>query len=153
MKALVVRDARKTDISAIMGIENASPTAAHWSNSHYGEALSEPERLILVAEQDQSDVVGFLVASTAIWEWELENIAVSPIARRRGIGRTLMTALIDRARQTGATEIRQEIRASNTAAQKLGLSVGFVQHGRRSNYYRDPVEDALLFKHLLDRDR
>lgn len=153
MKALVVRDARKTDISAIMGIENASPTAAHWSNSHYGEALSEPERLILVAEQDQSDVVGFLVASTAIWEWELENIAVSPIARRRGIGRTLMTALIDRARQTGATEIRQEIRASNTAAQKLGLSVGFIQQGRRSNYYRDPVEDALLFKHLLDRDR
>lgn len=153
MKAPVVRDARKIDISAIMGIQNASPTAAHWSESHYGEGLSEPERLILVAEQDQSGVVGFLVASTAIREWELENIAVSPAARRRGIGRALITALIDRARQTGAREIRQEVRASNLAAQNLGLSVGFVQQGRRSNYYRDPVEDALLFKHLLGRDR
>jgi ribosomal protein S18 acetylase RimI-like enzyme len=57
--------------------------------------------------------------------------------------------LIDRAREAGATEIRQEIRVSNTAAQKLGLSVGFIQQGRRPDYYRDPVEDALLFKHLL----
>jgi [ribosomal protein S18]-alanine N-acetyltransferase len=153
MIALVVRDARKSDISAIRGIENASPTAAHWSESHYGEALSAPERLILVAEQDQSGVVGFLVASIAIREWELENIAVSPAARRRGIGRALMTALIDRARRTGSTEIRQEVRASNLAAQNLGLSVGFVQQGRRSNYYRDPVEDALLLKHLLGHDQ
>ena len=153
MKAVVVRDARKIDISAIMRIENGSPTAAQWSESHYGEALSDPERLILVAEQEQSEVVGFLVASAAIQEWELENIAVSPEARRQEIGRALMTALIDRARQTGATEIRQEIRASNIAAQKLGLSLGFIQEGRRANYYRDPVEDALLFKHLLGRHR
>ena len=102
-----------------------------------------------MAEQGQSEILGFLVASVAIKEWELENIAVTPQAQRGGIGRALMMALIDRARQANATEIRQEIRASNTAAQKLGLSVGFIQEGRRRNYYRDPVEDALLFKHLL----
>jgi len=149
MKSMVIRDARKTDIPAIMAIETASPTAAHWSESHYGKALSESGRLIMVAEQEQSELVGFLVTSVVVKEWELENIAVSPVARQRRTGHALMTALIDRARQAGATEIRQEIRASNVAAQKLGLSVGFVQDGRRANYYRDPLEDALLFKHLL----
>lgn len=94
-------------------------------------------------------VVGFLVASTAISEWELENIAVAPESRKQGIGRALLGSLIVRARESGAKEIRQEIRASNSAAQKLGLSVGFIQEGRRPSYYRDPVEDALLFKYLL----
>ena len=151
MQALVIRDAREGDSPAIVAIQSASPTAAHWPESHYGNALNDPGRVVLVAEQGQSEILGFLVASVAIKEWELENIAVTPQAQRGGIGRGLMMALIDRARQANATEIRQEIRASNKAAQKLGLSVGFAQEGRRRNYYRDPVEDALLFKHLLGR--
>ena len=149
MKALVIRNAEESDIQAIIAIQNESTAAAQWPESHYGKALNEPGRLILVAEQEQSEILAFLVASTSIKEWELENIAVSPRILRRGVGRALMTAFIDQAREAGATEIRQEIRASNTAAQKLGLSVGFTHQGQRPNYYRDPVEDALLFKHLL----
>ena len=60
-----------------------------------------------------------------------------------------MEALIDRAGESGASEIRQEIRASNAAAQRLGQSVGFVQRGRRKDYYRNPDEDALLFNYLI----
>jgi [ribosomal protein S18]-alanine N-acetyltransferase len=151
MQALVIRDAREGDPQAIVAIQSVSPNAAHWPESYYGNALNDPGRLVLVAEQGQSEILGFLVASVAIKEWELENIAVTPQAQRGGIGRALMMALIDRARQANATEIRQEIRASNKTAQKLGLSVGFIHEGRRPNYYRDPVEDALLFKHLLGR--
>ena len=149
MKGLIIRDASAGDISAIIAIQNASSNAAHWSESHYRKALEQAERLILIAEENEWGILGFLVASIVVDEWELENIVVTPHARRRGIGRALMSALIDRARQSNATEIRQEIRVSNTAAQKLGLSVGFMQEGRRPSYYRDPIEDALLFKHLL----
>jgi len=149
MKALVIRSAKDTDIPTIVSIEAAAPGAAHWPKSHYGRALTDAGRLVLVAEQAEFEVLGFLVAYISIPEWELENIAVSPEARRRGVGRALMTALVERALQAGATEIRQEVRASNTAAQKLGLSVGFIPEGRRPDYYRDPTEDALLFKHLL----
>ena len=149
MKALVIRSAKDTDIPTIVSIEAASPGAAHWPKSHYGRALTDAGRLVLVAEQAECEVLGFLVAYISIPEWELENIAVSPEARRRGVGRALMTALVHRALQAGATEIRQEVRASNTAAQKLGLCVGFIPEGRRPDYYRDPTEDALLFKHLL----
>ena len=151
MKGLIIRDASAGDISAIVAIQNASSNSAHWSKSHYGKALEQAERLILIAEENEWGILGFLVASIVVDEWELENIAVAPDARRRGIGCALMSALIDRARQSNATEIRQEIRESNTAAQKLGLSVGFMQEGRRPSYYRDPIEDALLFKHLLGR--
>ena len=136
-------------IPFILSVQQASAAAAQWRSQDYAAAIAHTERLVLIAEKD-TRILGFVVAYIAIPEWELENIAVAPDARRCGVGRALMTALLERARQDGAREIRQEIRESNMAAQKLGLSVGFVQEGRRPRYYRDPVEDALLFKHLLN---
>lgn len=149
---IVIRSPLPDDLPQIFQIERDSASAAHWPEATYSKAIAEANRLVFVAEYE-SQIRGFLVASTAASEWELENIAVSPMARRRGIGRALMSALIEHARQAKATEIRQEIRASNVAAQGLGQSVGFVQDGRRRGYYRDPMEDALLFKYLVDRSK
>ena len=105
-------------------------------------------KLFLVAEREHS-VLGFVIVSTLIQEWELENIAVLPAARRQRIGSALMRAIISAGQRAGATEIRQEIRASNLAAQGMGQQVGFIQDGCRPGYYRDPPEDALLFKYLV----
>src|SRR6185437_10570183 len=128
----------------------ASPAAAHWPDFEYTSAVDSPARLLLVAEQN-SQVVGFAVAFTAIAEWELENIAVHPGSREQGIGRVLMTALIEAAKAAGATEIRQEIRASNLPAQRLAQSCRFAQEGKRAAYYREPVEEAILFKFIMVR--
>ena len=147
----MIRTAVAGDLPKILEIERDSTSAAHWSELEYAKAISSVvNRLVLIAERE-SQIVGFLVASTATSEWELENIAVSPSERQRGVGRELLMSLIERAQQAKATEIRQEIRASNLAAHRLGQCVGFVQEGRRRNYYRDPAEDALLFKYLVAR--
>ena len=145
---LVIRAAIQSDLDAVLAIEQASPTAAHWQRAHYESTIGNDESVFLVAEREHS-VVGFLMASTTVQEWELENIAVLPSACRQGIGMGLMHALISAGEKAGATEIRQEIRASNLAAQRLGQHVGFVHDGRRPDYYRDPQEDALLFKYLV----
>ena len=147
---LVIRAAIQSDLDAVLAIEQASPPAAHWRRAHYESAIGNNERLFLVAEREPS-VVGFLMASTAVQEWELENIAVLPSVRRQGIGVGLMHALISAAEQSGATEIREEIRRSNQAAQRLGHRIGFVQDGLRLGYYRHRAEDALLFKYLVQR--
>ena len=144
----LIRAAIQSDLDAVLAIERASPTAAHWARAQYEAAISNNEKLFMVAEKEHS-VLGFLLASGAIQEWELENIAVLPSARRRGIGKALMQKLQSVAGEAGATEIRQEMRASNLAAQKLGQRVGFTQDGHRPGYYRDPEEDALLFKYLV----
>ncbi|HEX4662786.1 MAG TPA: ribosomal protein S18-alanine N-acetyltransferase [Terriglobales bacterium] len=144
------------DLTSVFGIEHASSSAAHWGHLEYQQALRSRERVFLVAEMApeeaaKHEIVGFLVASTATQEWELENIAVAPASRRRGIGRALMNALIQHARLSGSVEIRQEIRASNTTAQYLARSVGFLEEGRRKGYYRDPREDARLFRYLVPK--
>ena len=147
---ITIRAAVPADLAAILQIGRDSPTAANWPESSYCQAIEPAGRLVLVAEESE-EVLGFLVSSTATAEWELENIAVAKLAQRQGVGRTLLSALIQRAKEAGAGEIRQEIRASNLVAQSLGQAVGFVQQGRRKGYYRNPDEDALLFKYLLSR--
>jgi [ribosomal protein S18]-alanine N-acetyltransferase len=146
----VIRFANATDLEALIDIEQRSPEAAHWTRATHMSAIADRARLVLVAE-DEANIAGFLMASKATDEWELENIAVAPERRRQGIGRALMAELISQARQAGAVEIRQEIRASNLAAQSLGRSAGFQRDGRRPAYYSNPTEDALLFKYLLNR--
>jgi len=43
-----------------------------------------------------------------------------------------------------------EVRESNTAARGLYASRGFREIGRRKNYYRRPVEDALVMRRVLE---
>ncbi|MBV9074124.1 MAG: ribosomal protein S18-alanine N-acetyltransferase [Acidobacteria bacterium] len=146
--AFTIRRAELDDAAAICDIASASPTAGQWTRQTYDSAIQSAARLVLVAMAGDQ-IAGFVVASTASPEWELENIAVAASSRRQGVGRRLMEALIEHARQAGACEIRQEIRASNLAAQRLGQVIGFRQQGKRPAYYRDPQEDALLFNYLL----
>jgi len=43
-----------------------------------------------------------------------------------------------------------EVRESNTAARALYGSRGFREIGRRKNYYRRPVEDALVMRRIIE---
>ena len=74
---------------------------------------------------------------------ELTRISVAPAARQRGLGRMLLDAFVDRARETEADEVWLEVRADNAAAIHLYASAGFTPSGRRPGYYADGC-DALL---------
>jgi ribosomal protein S18 acetylase RimI-like enzyme len=56
---------------------------------------------------------------------ELEDLFVSPDARRGGLGRALVTAAIDRARERGARRIALDTAERNQAAVTLYRSFGF----------------------------
>ena len=146
-----LRPATPEDVDAILGLERASATAAHWSRVQY-EAIFHPDsppRLCLVAEGGQ--LQGFLVAQTAGPEWELENIVVASAVRRGGLATRLVRELLEQARQRGAEAVLLEVRASNAAARALYQSCGFVQEGLRPRYYSDPEEDAIIYRCNLGR--
>jgi len=109
---------------------------------------SSPPVLGLKAVQG-SGIVGFLVAHHLAPEWELENIVVAPTARHRGIGKRLLEALLDAARETNSSAVFLEVRESNTAARTLYEGSGFEQTGRRRSYYASPSEDAILYRRTL----
>ncbi len=94
-------------------------------------------------------VVGYVVAIFAADEAEIANLAVDPGAQRQGVGRRLLDAAIAEAERRGTRVLYLEVRESNQAARSLYRSHGFEQAGRRREYYRHPVEDALLLRRLV----
>src|ERR1051326_7829115 len=141
-----VRPAAAADLQRLLEIAAHSVTAAQWNAAEY-HRLFAPEslqdRVVLVAEED-AQVVGFIVARQTGPEWEIENIAVTGPARRRGLGTRLLGEFMDLARSRGGREIFLEVRESNLAARALYGKWAFVEAGRRKQYYQDPPEDALI---------
>jgi len=148
---LVIRHATAADLPAMQAIEKHAATAAHWTPADYDKIFSAPElqtdwRRIALVIEDAGKVEGFLVAQTVGGEWEIENVAIEPEARRRGHGTRLVGELLDMARAQGASAVFLEVRASNAAARSLYEKWAFVEGGRRAGYYRQPEEDAILYK-------
>ncbi len=81
---------------------------------------------------------------------QVMNVCTREDFRRRGIGRALMEYLIDDAAHHGVVIMTLEVRESNTAARMLYKRLGFYEVGRRRNYYKDPIEDAVLMDREID---
>jgi len=150
-----IRPANKADLARLIAMSEEAGTAARWSAQQWLDIFETqiPARLAWIAEESiaggKASAAGFLVAQNGGAEWELENIAVLPEFRRRGVGRGLLSALVAQARCLGAERILLEVRDSNQTAIRFYGSEGFQLLGRRRGYYRNPDEDALILVHQL----
>jgi ribosomal-protein-alanine N-acetyltransferase len=77
------------------------------------------------------------------YEYEIHTIGVDAAYQGKGIGRQLLTALLEYA--NGGT-IFLEVRTDNDAAISLYESVGFVRVGTRRRYYRASGADAYTMR-------
>lgn len=143
-----VRQAIAGDLEEMVRIARISATAAQWSREQY-EALfaqsSYQNRLVLIIEQE-AGTCGFLIGRAVENEWEIENIAVLPDARRRGLGSRLLNEFLARVEGEAGISVYLEVRESNRAARGLYQKWGFSEAGRRRDYYQAPQEDALILK-------
>ena len=77
------------------------------------------------------------------YEYEIHTIGVDPAYQGQGIGRRMMTDLLDYA--SGGT-VFLEVRTDNEAAIALYESLGFVNVGLRRRYYRASGADAYTMR-------
>jgi [ribosomal protein S18]-alanine N-acetyltransferase len=145
---LLIRPATIADIRTLIALEQSVATAAHWSEEQYQAAIAQSSRLVQVAQQD-STVVGFVVARGVDPEWEIENIVVAVDSRRRGIGTKLIAEFLHTIRERKGQVVFLEVRESNTTARRFYETAGFVECGRRKLYYQEPEEDAILYRRNL----
>jgi ribosomal-protein-alanine N-acetyltransferase len=149
-----VRPMTEADVAAVMELAASLEQAPHWPRSAYLAALdtcAAPRRFALVAEEAEAGALaGFAVASLIEGTAELESIAVAPKQQRQGVARRIFAALTPELRLAGAEEFVLEVRASNHPALELYRRLGFAETGRRTRYYHDPVEDAILMRLRLE---
>jgi ribosomal-protein-alanine N-acetyltransferase len=144
---VAVRAAVLNDVPAILAIEQQSPSAAHWTSEQYNKLVGSG--VVLVAEQAAGEadrLCGFICAQAAAGEWEIENVVVAAGFLRRGVADELVRVLIRRAESEAAAAILLEVRESNLPARRLYKKHGFCEVGRRRAYYKDPMEDAILYE-------
>jgi ribosomal-protein-alanine N-acetyltransferase len=132
------------DLEAVLEIENASfPTP--WSRNAFLQELLENDRAIyLVARDELERIAGYIGMWVVFDEGHITNLATHPAFRRSGVGRALLTAMLQSGRERGVRYMTLEVRRSNLAAQQLYQKAGFAQMGVRRQYYLDNKEDALI---------
>ena len=111
---------------------------------HFADELDNP-----VASVDlywsKGVLAGFLCSWLVAGELQIQNLAILPALRRKGIAVRLLEHVIARSRTTGLTSLWLEVRISNAPAIALYKRFGFSVCGTRTAYYPDG-EDALLMK-------
>ena len=121
-----------------------------WSAESMRSELESPHTHYLVAHplDASGEIDGYagLLAPSGATEADIQTIAVAGRARRRGLGRTLMNALIAEARERGAREVFLEVRADNPGAIELYRGLGFEQLAVRAAYYQPDGVDALVMR-------
>lgn len=127
-----------------MAIERAC-FSQPWERRLFEAEVVFPQALCLAAlALPEMRLAGYLIMWVVVDEAQIQNIAVHPDLRGRGVGRVLLRQGLKEASRRGATWASLEVRPSNLAARRLYASLGFEEMGRRRGYYQPEGEDALL---------
>ena len=149
MSARVERLASKEDLDAVLAIEDASfnnPTTREW----YEEELKRPDVcFVFVLRTAEHPVAAFCAFWLVVDQAHINNLAVRPELRGRGLGTQLLEGVIAEVAHLGGRELTLEVRQSNEPALGLYRRAGFRQEGVRKNYYTSPIEDALVLRFML----
>ena len=116
-----------------------------WSENSIASELRNPLSLWIVAVEGET-LAGYVGSQSVMGEADMMNLAVQPEYRRQGIGEKLVSAMIAALAQQNVHSLTLEVRVSNAPATSLYEKLGFVQVGRRPNYYKNPKEDALILR-------
>jgi ribosomal-protein-alanine N-acetyltransferase len=132
------------DLDGVLEVEEESFTNP-WTRDMYAwELQNRAVCHIYVIRTSEHPVAGFCAFWHVFDEIHINNVALRPALRGRGLGTALMHHVFTEARRLGATRATLEVRASNVAARRLYERLGFYVSGTRRNYYTNPVEDALI---------
>lgn len=134
----------ETHVDAVAALEQEN-FSLPWSRRSIASELDNPLALWLVAVEN-GRVLGYVGSQSVLDEADMMNLAVSADARRRGVGRALVEALVERLAGRNVKSLTLEVRASNAPAIALYGALGFAQVGRRPRYYQNPREDALILR-------
>ncbi len=147
-----LRPVTSDDLAALAALHRACFPDDRWDERAIAELLAIAGASgHLIEETETREPLGFILDLVLAGEAEIFTLCTAPSARRQGIARGLIEHLFARARCGGAGSVGLEVAADNLAARRLYEQLGFIQAGRRRDYYRrgDAAVDALLLRRVF----
>lgn len=149
--AMVIGEAHWWDLAEIADNDARifGPTA--WTLPYYWAVMAQPGTVMFLARTASAgDLAGWIVMSAGGGQGDVMTIATTEAARGQGIGRSLLATGIDWTRTQGTHVVHLEVAEHNDSALALYRSFGFVEWGRRPDYY--PGANAILMQHRLPQE-
>ena len=137
------RPMREADLDEVLSIEREAYEFP-WSREIFRDCLRVGYRCRVLELDGAVNAYGML--QIAAGRSRLLNLCVRRRLHRRGLGRRLLTLLIELARSHRTDSVVLEVRPSNAAARGLYESMGFAEVGVSRGYYpaRTGREDAMI---------
>ena len=137
---------RLSDLPSILEIERSTfPTPWTYDNFVH-EIERNPFACNRVVRSHSGGVEAYVNAWILDGEVKINNLAVRPSCRGRGLGEALLSHLLELGRSGGCLGAMLEVRPTNLCALNLYRKLGFRTVGRRKRYYSDTGEDALVMR-------
>lgn len=146
---ILVRKMEEKDLDRIMEIEQDCFTTP-WSREAFLLEITKNELARYIVAETDGIVAGYGGIWMIVGEGHITNIGVESKYRRLGVGNKILEGLIEASRDTEVMSMTLEVRESNIAAQNLYKKYGFVDYGKRPNYYSDDNEDAIIMWKKFD---
>ena len=131
------------DLDGILAVD-AATFDRPWTRAMYEWEWTHSDVARFYVARHGEAVVGYCAGWVIFDELHINNLAVDPGWRRRGVASALLVFVLEAAAAEGATRGTLEVRRSNEPARRLYERFGFAFAGVRTGYYREPVEDALV---------
>jgi ribosomal-protein-alanine N-acetyltransferase len=131
------------DLEQVVAIDRVSFSLPWPARTFQFEVTDNPTSRCWVVEVDKK-IIDIIVSWLILDELNIATIATHPDFRMQGVGKKVLLHALKTARDEGVIRSFLEVRESNDAAIKMYTSFGFVEDGRRKEYYKDNNEDAIL---------
>ena len=143
-----IESMRPEDIPGVLELEKKTLSA--WSEEHLKDELKQPTGFQFVVRSKTTErILAVLFGRIVADEAEILKVSVTEFARNKGVGKQLLDFAVSYIGTRGVKNCYLELRASNEAARRLYEKRGFITVGTRRNYYKRPVEDAILMQFEL----
>ena len=135
------------DVSQVLKLERAI-FPDPWSAAAFKEQITARGWGAIVAECE-GRIIGYACYYIVSGESHLTNIGVDPKYRRKSVAKRLLENILRVVTDSNCEYIFLEVRPSNHGAVAFYERFHFDLLYRRPNYYREPVEDALVMGRYL----
>lgn len=132
------------DIPTIVELENRN-FSMPWSPQSFKSILTDEFSHSYVGVLE-GRIIAYAVFGAIEDYAELWNLAVDESFRGKGVGDTMLKFVIEHCRSCGVSSLFLQVRESNEPAKRLYAKNGFVFVMVQKNYYRSPVENALIYR-------
>ncbi len=127
-----IRAMTAADVDRVLQIEQASYDIP-WTQQIFKDCLKVGYYCLVM--EGEAELLGYVIFSSAAGESHILNLCIDPSQRRQGFAEAMLSQAIATVMVTGAKVMFLEVRVSNSGAIALYEKLGFIETGRRENYY------------------